>query len=121
MRCLVRPDTSDLNTHVGVGRTTLGEGVTDDGHRMVAPLYDEHSDQFFNTVDDKVSAEFFCFLLDCGQLRRREAMKVATSRSKHNWNISYISVIVYPCTVVDFEHELDGHVSSVGDVTLPCL
>ncbi|KAH3686322.1 hypothetical protein WICPIJ_002684 [Wickerhamomyces pijperi] len=89
--CLIWSDGSDLDTEVGVSGTSVGERRTDDGHRMVTTLDNQHSDKLLDTVDDEVTTHLVGLLLGLDQLIRRELLQVTAVGLQHDWHETTVS------------------------------
>lgn len=75
----------------GVGGTSVGEGWSDDRHRVVSTLHNEHPHQLLDTVDDEVAAKLVALLSQGNQLARRQAIEVAPVGGDHDRQLAGVS------------------------------
>jgi hypothetical protein len=78
--CLVRADATNLDCVWSVGRTTVGEGWTDERDDVVSSGKDEVPDETLIAVDDKISAKFFWFFMVFDEFGRGHGAKVTPYR-----------------------------------------
>ena len=71
LRALIRPRASDRNAVLGVAWSSILKGRSDDGHWVVSPLDNQHSNEFFISVDNKVATALIAFFLSMDELLRR--------------------------------------------------
>ena len=54
------------------------EGRSNDGHRIVSPLNNQHANELFVAVDDKVATTFIAFFFMVYEQLRREAFEMTS-------------------------------------------
>lgn len=90
--CLISPDTPNLGREFGVLPTTVPEAGADEGHDLVSPRLDDHTDDPFVPVHDEVTTEFSGFLLVLDELLTVHVFQPTQLRTNHDRNHPEIDV-----------------------------
>ncbi|KAH3668898.1 hypothetical protein OGAPHI_002653 [Ogataea philodendri] len=97
-------------------REEILERGSDDGHRMVSSLNNQHSDQLLDTVHNEISSQFVSFLTQVDQLVRRQVFQMTSVGLQHDGYLTGFSNLTDLLSVVDrpanFEQEsgsIRGH------------